>query len=89
MDNKELSAGLASIINALTPVWTLIIANYVTEDEKFTQNKIIGILCGFLGVVVLIGPEAIIGNWKLFACPISHFSSDNVLWLRKYFWKTV
>jgi drug/metabolite transporter (DMT)-like permease len=54
----EIGAGLAAILNATTPIWTLIIANFWTTDEKFTQGKIVGCILGFAGTVVLLGPSA-------------------------------
>lgn len=53
----HIGAGLASILNATTPIWTVLIANYLTSDEKLTSAKIIGCLTGLLGTVVLIGPS--------------------------------
>ena len=52
----SISAGLASIINALTPIFTIVFAHLLTADEKLTTNKLIGIGLGFCGVIVLIGP---------------------------------
>jgi len=57
----EIGSGLASVINAMTPIWTLIIANSFTSDEKFTTNKITGIIFGFLGVMTLIGTDIVQG----------------------------
>ena len=51
----EIGAGLAAIINAMTPIWTVVIANFATTDEKFSTHKIIGVILGFIGVAVLIG----------------------------------
>ena len=58
---REIGSGLASVVNAMTPIWTLIIANFFTTDEKFSANKIAGIIFGFLGVAVLIGTDLIQG----------------------------
>ncbi|MBB3390018.1 drug/metabolite transporter (DMT)-like permease [Rhizobium sp. BK275] len=52
----RIGAGLASILNATTPIWTVLIANYLTSDEKLSSAKIIGCLTGLFGTVVLIGP---------------------------------
>ncbi len=52
----EIGAGLASILNATTPIWTVLIANHWTTDEKLTKAKIIGCLTGLAGTAVLIGP---------------------------------
>ena len=57
----EIGAGLAAIVNAMTPIWTIIIANFTTSDETFTRNKLIGIALGFIGVAVLIGSSAFSG----------------------------
>ncbi|MBW9055436.1 DMT family transporter [Rhizobium mesosinicum] len=53
----RIGAGLASILNATTPIWTVLIANFLTSDEKFSSAKIIGCLTGLLGTVVLVGPS--------------------------------
>jgi drug/metabolite transporter (DMT)-like permease len=66
-----LGAGLASVLNATTPFWTLIIANMLTSDEKLSWNKVAGILLGIAGTAVMIGPGLIAGLggpvWAKFA----------------------
>jgi drug/metabolite transporter (DMT)-like permease len=52
----RISSGLASILNATTPIFAVLAAHVVTNNEKLNWSKGIGVLCGFLGVVVLIGP---------------------------------
>lgn len=55
----RIASGLASILNATTPIFTVLVAHWWTEDERLSLNKIAGILCGFAGVIVLIGPAAL------------------------------
>jgi drug/metabolite transporter (DMT)-like permease len=66
-----LGAGLASVLNATTPFWTLIVANMLTSDEKLSWNKVAGILLGVAGTAVMIGPGLIAGLggpvWAKFA----------------------
>ncbi len=50
-------SGLASILNATTPLFTVIIAGIFLKDERMTWNKLVGITIGFIGVVVLLGLE--------------------------------
>ncbi|MDO9414589.1 DMT family transporter [Pararhizobium sp.] len=57
----EIGAGLAAILNATTPIWTVIIANALTSDEKLSVSKIAGCLLGLAGTIVLIGPSAFPG----------------------------
>jgi drug/metabolite transporter (DMT)-like permease len=67
----EMGAGLASVLNATTPFWTILIANAFTADEKFSVNKVAGVLLGIAGVAVMVGP-GIVANlggpvWAKFA----------------------
>jgi drug/metabolite transporter (DMT)-like permease len=67
----EIAVGLASIINATTPLFTLVVAHFLTADEKIDRTKIAALLIGLVGVVVLIGPDALIGGsalWAQMAC---------------------
>ncbi|MEJ8571168.1 DMT family transporter [Microbaculum marinum] len=57
----EIASGLAAILNATTPLFTVVLANRFTADEKLTPGKIAGIAIGIAGVVVLIGPDALQG----------------------------
>lgn len=55
----ELGAGAASILNATTPFWTMLIANIVTDDEKLSWNKVVGVVFGMAGTLVMIGPGVV------------------------------
>lgn len=57
----QISSGMASIVNATTPIFTAIIAHVRTKDERFSVNSIIGIALGFVGIVVLVGQDVIHG----------------------------
>lgn len=57
----EITSGLASILNATTPLFAVIVAHVLTHDEKLTANRIGGIVSGFLGVILMIGPAALKG----------------------------
>ncbi len=56
-----LSGGLASILNATTPVFSVLVAHALTSDDRLTAGKIVGIAVGLAGVVVLVGAEVITG----------------------------
>lgn len=57
----QIASGLASVLNATTPLWTVLVAHFLTADEKMTANKLIGFLVGIAGVVVIAGPDAVAG----------------------------
>lgn len=55
----HITSGLAAILNATTPLFTLIIAHLATDTEKLNLRKASGVLICFAGVVVIIGlPDA-------------------------------
>jgi len=55
----HIASGLASILNATTPIWGVIVAHLFTADERITPRKLAGVLVGFAGVAVMIGPGLI------------------------------
>ncbi|HEX6121188.1 MAG TPA: DMT family transporter [Dongiaceae bacterium] len=60
----HVASGLASILNATTPFFTIIVAHFLAADERLTKNRLLGVLIGLVGVVVLIGPQALSGLGK-------------------------
>jgi drug/metabolite transporter (DMT)-like permease len=57
----HIASGLASILNAATPLFTVVLAHLLTHDEKMTPNRLAGVVLGLAGVAVLIGPEVLRG----------------------------
>ena len=57
----HIASGLASILNATTPIWGVVVAHFLTHDERMTPRKIAGVLLGFGGVATMIGP-ALLSN---------------------------
>jgi drug/metabolite transporter (DMT)-like permease len=58
----RISSGLASILNATTPIFTVLAAHFLTHNEKLNWNKGLGVMFGLLGVAVLTGPAALAGT---------------------------
>lgn len=64
----HIASGLASILNATTPLFTVLVAHALTTDERFTPTRVIGVLAGFAGVAVMIGGAALeTGGFGVFA----------------------
>jgi drug/metabolite transporter (DMT)-like permease len=57
----HIASGLASILNATTPLFTVVIAHVLTHNEKLTAGRTLGVLIGFAGVVVMIGADLLQG----------------------------
>lgn len=56
----RIPSALASILNATTPLSTVIVAHFLTSDEKMTGNRLAGVVIGFAGVALMIGPSALV-----------------------------
>ena len=58
---RHIASGLASILNATTPLFTVLVAHLLTRDERLTPLKAAGVGVGFLGAIYMIGPDALGG----------------------------
>ena len=63
----QITGSLASILNATTPIFTVVLAHFLTKDEKLSAGRFVGVGCGVAGVAILMGGDALVG------------ASDNVL----------
>jgi drug/metabolite transporter (DMT)-like permease len=57
----HIASGLAAILNATTPLFTVVVAHLFTNDERITGNRLAGVLVGLVGVMVTIGSTALQG----------------------------
>jgi drug/metabolite transporter (DMT)-like permease len=55
----RISSGMASILNATTPLFTVLLANWWAKPgyEALTLRRGLGVAVGFVGVAVLVGPQ--------------------------------
>lgn len=54
---QELASGIVGVINGLTPMTTVIVSQLWPGGEKATWNKILGVLIGFAGAILLASPS--------------------------------
>jgi drug/metabolite transporter (DMT)-like permease len=85
----HIASGLASILNATTPIWGVVVAHLLTHDERMTPRKIAGVLLGFGGVAVMIGPSLLtsLGSSALaqLACVTASLSyALAAVWARRF-----
>ena len=57
----QIASGLASILNATTPIFTVVLAHFLTSDERLTIPRMGGVMAGAFGVAAMIGPAALGG----------------------------
>ena len=53
----HISSGMASILNSTVPLFTILIAPVVLAEERLTGRRIVGLLVGFAGVIVLMSNQ--------------------------------
>ncbi|PLX38086.1 MAG: EamA family transporter [Hyphomicrobiales bacterium] len=53
----QIASGLASILNATTPLFGVVVAHFLTDDEPMRANRVAGVVIGFAGVAVMLAPE--------------------------------
>ena len=58
----RVAAGTAAILNAMTPMFSVLVGALVWRSEALTGARVAGVLCGIAGVAVLIGPGALLGQ---------------------------
>jgi len=75
----HIASGLASILNATTPLFTVVAAHFLTRDEKMSKLKVLGVVFGLAGVAIMIGCEAlgglgenILGQFAVLGAAISY-----------------
>ncbi|MDC0739260.1 DMT family transporter [Cognatishimia sp. SS12] len=57
LTQQYITSSAAGIVNALTPVMVVLISHFWPKGEKMTVMRSIGVLCGFLGIVLLALPS--------------------------------
>jgi drug/metabolite transporter (DMT)-like permease len=59
---ERISSGLASILNATTPLWAAILVYWVIPTERPSPINYAGVLVGLAGVVILVLPAIVAGG---------------------------
>ena len=77
---QQIDSGLAGILMSIMPLTTLLLAHFFVQGETLSGGKLLGFLLGFVGIVILIGPEALLelegqgtAFWAQLGCLIAAF----------------
>lgn len=54
---QSIDSAVAAILDATVPLFTILIAHYLLHDDKMTLPKVLGLLIGFAGVIVLMSKD--------------------------------
>ena len=55
---QHIASGVASILNATTPLFTMLVAHWFTTDEKINPRRLLGVLTGMGGVGLMMGLDS-------------------------------
>jgi len=58
---RQIDAGLATILNSLSPIFIFLLTAFVTRHEPVTGRKFVGVVLGIAGVLVIVGIDALAG----------------------------
>ena len=61
---QTIASGLASVLIATTPVFSILVAHYFTNDDRMSANKVAGVALGVAGVAALVGIDALDGSLR-------------------------
>ncbi|HMU93854.1 MAG TPA: EamA family transporter [Anaerolineales bacterium] len=85
---QSIDSAVASILNATVPLFTLIIAHFYLHDDRMTSQKVIGLLVGFAGIVILLSKDltnsahnSVIGQAAVILASL--FYAGSAVWARK------
>lgn len=71
----HIDSAIASILNGTTPLFTLLIAHFTIHDDRMTTNKVLGVIVGFAGLILLVSPAFRSGmqasTWGLIAVTVA------------------
>lgn len=83
----SIDSAVASILDATVPLFTILIAHYLLHDDKMTPSKVLGLLIGFAGIVVLMSkdmgasPNSLLGQAAVIVA--SMFYAVSAVYVRK------
>ena len=61
---RHIASGLAAILQATTPIFGVLAAHFLTTDERITPARLGGVVVGFAGVAMMIGPQLVSDGGK-------------------------
>ena len=81
---QYIASGVAGIVNALTPVMVVIVSHFWPGGERATTLKVLGVMAGFFGIVLLTlkafsagEPSQVIGTLLIMLAPVSYAIAMN------------
>ena len=83
----HIDSAVASILDATVPLFTILIAHFLLQDDKITMPKILGLVIGFVGIVLLMSKDiggsssSLLGQMAVIVASI--FYAISAIYIRK------
>ena len=58
---RDVDAGLATILNSTSPIFTFLLTAAITRHEPVTARKLTGVVAGIVGTSIIVGTQALDG----------------------------
>jgi drug/metabolite transporter (DMT)-like permease len=68
---RSLDAGLATILNSTSPIFTFFMTLAITRHETVSMRKLFGVLAGMVGICLIVGVQALTGLGERFAAELA------------------
>ncbi len=84
---QSIDSAVASILDATVPLFTILTAHFLLQDDKMTIPKVLGLLIGFAGIIILMSkdiggsPSSLLG--ELAVVVASMFYAGSAVYVRK------
>jgi drug/metabolite transporter (DMT)-like permease len=77
---QKLSSGLAGLLVATVPIWSTILASINGDKTVWHHKRLLGMLIGFIGIVLVVGVESLTGHADLAAIVMVLIASVGYAW---------
>lgn len=68
---RSMDAGLATILNSTSPIFTFLMLSVLSPREAGNQRKLCGVVIGIAGICLIVGPQAVGGLGQQSAAEIA------------------
>ncbi len=73
---QKITSGLAGLLVATVPIWSTILASLNGDKTVWQHKRLLGMLIGFIGIVLVVGIESVTGNNSFVAIAMILFASS-------------
>ena len=77
---QKMTSGLTGLLVATVPIWTTILASLHGDKTVWHHKRLLGILIGFIGIILVVGIESFSGRQSIVAIAMVLIASIGYSW---------